>query len=336
MNFWKYRNIHDLSQHRDRQAAGKPTKLDDLLGQYRQAGCHDPRDRVFALLSLASDCAGLERSLVDYTIERPLLFFAILAVLKPSNPSKFSAILQDALRVRRRELVDVWEKLSQGTYRGHRGQNSSLLQMEAERYIRQVVAYGSTSFLQQDIQYLTDAGTESDDSALSFPSRVPSFIVRSFLAQNYKDSESKKDPALSKWGGFVIEHLDIAILQKPTLFGYVFAGVAQWTSKGWKHMERSQDQNHVKKASNCWYYSKVFLEEDGEGIWSDGDLAEAKDIVIKKAGEDVFAGLKGTELSLALIAINHQLELCITDCRYLITMVYNLKMATSLSVWSED
>ena len=70
----------------------------------------DVRDRVFALLSLASDCQGKESELIDYSLSRLVLFFAFLAYFKPANITRIAAAFYEALLVRRVERIKFWAR----------------------------------------------------------------------------------------------------------------------------------------------------------------------------------------------------------------------------------
>lgn len=59
--------------------------LEYLLERYNNTECSDVRDRVFSLLSMATDCPEQESKLVDYSISISALFFAFIAHFKPQT-----------------------------------------------------------------------------------------------------------------------------------------------------------------------------------------------------------------------------------------------------------
>ena len=65
--------IANLSIHRLNLGQGKLEPLEILLKRYGRTGCTDPRDRVFSILSIASDCEGLEATIADYSVSTPAL-----------------------------------------------------------------------------------------------------------------------------------------------------------------------------------------------------------------------------------------------------------------------
>jgi hypothetical protein len=306
---------------------GKSKTLEELLQKYHRSQCADFRDRVFALLSLASDCAGLERVMVDYTVDRPLLFFALMAHIQPADPCKLSVILQEAFQVRKAELIKVWDKVSESPRRHTQNQDIPYMQRAAEDYIRQVQEYGKSELILQDMDYLIEAITKQlDDSSLVCPSHTLRIIALSYFAQI-----SNKIEILNKNGRnvlndlvyFPIEGLDIALIQKPTLFGYVFIGTARKTPSGrWEIFPHSRDNG--EQAAICWSYAKLLIDGEGEHL-STEHLDDVKEAMIKLHGLAIMDPDPNT-LSLVLTALNNQRDLCMTDCRYLITRVYGRKI----------
>jgi hypothetical protein len=88
-----------LYMHRISTSGGKSETLEQLLQRYDSTESEDPRDRVFALLHMASDCRGLESKLVEYNISVPALFFSLIAHFEPLNLLGFATMLQDVLAV---------------------------------------------------------------------------------------------------------------------------------------------------------------------------------------------------------------------------------------------
>lgn len=321
---WESRFVMELFMHQADLRNGKSKTLEELLQKYNRSQCADFRDRAFALLALASDCAGLERKMVDYTLDRPLLFFALMAHIQPAEPRKLGAILQEAFRVRKTELIKVWDKVSESPCGYIQSHDLPYMQRTAEEYIRQVQEYGKSGLISQDMDYLIEARTKQlDDSSFACPSHIPRFIALSYLAQIYNEIDLNSGNDLNSVVYFPIEGLDIVLIQKSTLFGYVFGGTAQKTpSGGWETFPHSRDND--EQASICWSYAELLLNIEGECLWTK-ELDDVKKVIIEQHG---LAALNpdANTLSLVLTALNAQRDLCMTDCRYLITQVYGRKI----------
>lgn len=103
--------IANLSVHRFNLGQGKLEPLEILLKRYGRTGCTDPRDRVFSVLSIASDCKGLEAAIADYSVSTPALFFGLLGFIKPQNVISLATSLHEILAVRRAQLFEYWDKI---------------------------------------------------------------------------------------------------------------------------------------------------------------------------------------------------------------------------------
>ena len=104
--------ISRIYLHRTTNRNGERETLEQLLHRYANSECSNRLDRVFALLSMASDCMGMESRLVDYGLSPSALFFALIAHFEPSNVLSFATILQDVLDVRRVELQEYMSSVS--------------------------------------------------------------------------------------------------------------------------------------------------------------------------------------------------------------------------------
>lgn len=71
--------------------------LESLVRMHNQCECTDRRDRVFALLSLASDCAFGHGLQPDYRWPRLKLLVQIVRFCRPDNPIQFISLLFNAL-----------------------------------------------------------------------------------------------------------------------------------------------------------------------------------------------------------------------------------------------
>jgi hypothetical protein len=56
---------------------GESRTMIRLLLNHGDSKCADIRDRVFSILAIASDCVNLQREMVDYTLELPVLFLGL-------------------------------------------------------------------------------------------------------------------------------------------------------------------------------------------------------------------------------------------------------------------
>jgi len=65
------------------------SNLETLLGTYGDANCLDPRDKVYSLLSLASDCQDGNGPSADYDISMEFLFLALMHFCRPEDPLAF-------------------------------------------------------------------------------------------------------------------------------------------------------------------------------------------------------------------------------------------------------
>ncbi|KIW17865.1 hypothetical protein PV08_05060 [Exophiala spinifera] len=91
--------------------------LESLIRTYSSSECTDRRDRVFALLSLAADCASGTGMKPDYGITRFGLLMQVLEFCRPENPVEFISLLLRALQrhegdVHWGEALELW---TQGT-----------------------------------------------------------------------------------------------------------------------------------------------------------------------------------------------------------------------------
>lgn len=70
--------------------------LESLIRTYKECECSDRRDRVFALLALAIDCASGQGIQADYALPRLELLVKILDFCKPDDPVDFISLLLQA------------------------------------------------------------------------------------------------------------------------------------------------------------------------------------------------------------------------------------------------
>ena len=67
--------------------------LAHLLNTYSESIASDPRDKVYALLSLASDCHGGCGLQADYSKDAATLFLEVIRFCRPTNAITFGRVL---------------------------------------------------------------------------------------------------------------------------------------------------------------------------------------------------------------------------------------------------
>ncbi|KAF2732486.1 HET-domain-containing protein [Polyplosphaeria fusca] len=73
--------------------------LYDLICSFHDAECSDLCDRIFCLVSHASDCVNQRAQIVDYRISRLRLYFALVEFCRPEAIAEFARHLQLALEI---------------------------------------------------------------------------------------------------------------------------------------------------------------------------------------------------------------------------------------------
>ena len=279
----------------------KPETLEELLHRYNNSECFDRRDRVFALLSMASDCKGLESRLVDYSLSVPALFFAFIAHLKPSNLLGFATNLQDVLGVRRVELLKYWKAISADDTINA----SSHLEELAFDYIRKVENYGKSL---------------ASDCLIS----APQIVTQSFIAVNTPEMLSQKDKL------FRIEGTELFLRVRPTLFGYLLQDVYKITGEVESDKQFSLEVfSPPFTMEQVWKYmivSTLTLGRDKEHLWDPVAIAQVKGAVVKNHGPDISKPHIDTVCyTLAELRRRESLKEkcpCLVDCRYVVSALY--------------
>ena len=75
-----------------------------LLDTYSESVCSDPRDKVYALLSLAKDCQNGSNLQADYSKDVATLFWDVMDHSRPADAVSFGRMLQHSLGLPRRAL----------------------------------------------------------------------------------------------------------------------------------------------------------------------------------------------------------------------------------------
>ena len=282
----------------------KPETLEELLCRYNNSECSNHRDRVFALLSMASDCKGLESRLVDYSLSIPALFFAFIAQLEPQNVSGFATSLQDALAVRRVELLKYWNAVSaDGTIEA-----SSHMEELAFDYIRSVENYG-----------------RSLASGLSIS--APEIVTRSFVATNTPELLSQNDKL------FRIDGTKLHLRFRSTLFGSLLQAVYKAAGEVKSNERYTLDPFRPSfTIEQVWKYMilpTILLKEDEAHLWNPALIADMKDAIVKLHGPDV-AKPNIDIICFTLAEIrrkeNFKDKLCLIDCRYVLSALYGYSL----------
>jgi Heterokaryon incompatibility protein (HET) len=88
----------------------KSRTLVELLFQYQEPKCHDVRDRIFALLSLASDCSPRAGLSANYALDRASLFFEVMSFCRARNTLQFGVLLQNILEIEPGRPPRAWAR----------------------------------------------------------------------------------------------------------------------------------------------------------------------------------------------------------------------------------
>ncbi|KAF8858754.1 hypothetical protein BDZ45DRAFT_802333 [Acephala macrosclerotiorum] len=134
----------------------KREMLEGLLHRYRNTESTDVRNRVFALVSLASDCEGKEKEIID-SLSRPALFFALLAYFEPTDVAKMATTLEYILVLRTAELLEFRESVISSHFNM---KGTSQIEQKAFDCIRELKNY-SPEFFSKDLECMTKQGSES-------------------------------------------------------------------------------------------------------------------------------------------------------------------------------
>ena len=321
--------ISELFAHRDKLENGESQTLEELLHRYLNTDATDPRDRIYAFLSLASDCEGRESEITDYNLSRPALFFALLAHFKPAHPAKLATILQEALHVRRVQLMKFWNDVPEES--GH--DSTSYGEKTACDYIRQLKKYRQSSDFSVDLKSLCGSESEADLWISGLPSKTPPFIFLSCLAAATPLPQQVDKEALcpERDSLFQIDGTRFCVRAKPTLFGFKFCKVYKSTGDNtWQRFDPS-----FTEAEN-WVFTvlpKVLLSGDSEFLQSKF-LDDVKDTVAAKYGVAALKpDIENILCTLTEFAQSEEFkDLCIVDCRYVLTTVYYYRILRPVEV----
>lgn len=305
------RFVGDFFFHRTKLNDEKPKTLESLLRKYGMSKCSDLRDRVFALLSLSSDCIGFEKQLVDYTIERPMLFFAVLAHCAPADPSTLASQMQDILQVRRHDLTRLWYQIGDLSA-GYYDPSDSHLKTIAMNYVRQVHDYGNSG----DFCHGLRLSTAEADRPTPFDTRTRE---SQFVGQSHQLLPDALKGNLGIFTSedlkyFAIEDYDLGLMFRPTLFGYVYECCALKRSGGCQpikaNLEFFQDSTLRRMLA-------LIREEDDEVAW---DGSWIRTMIGLKSGEKRLPDVES--LCSLLDRLSQNRVLCLIECRFIVTGIF--------------
>lgn len=323
--------VPDLFMHRSKVRKGELSTLVELLERYRNTEATDVRDRVFALLSLASDCQGKEKVLVDYNSSRPALYFAFLAYFKPTNITRMAAALQEVLRVRRIQLMEFWQSVTLDSYK----KTNSLMESLAFDYVLKVRAYSESATAESDLECFLGHLERVD---IELPSKTAGFIARSYFAMTNGGATKLHNSRL-----FPIAETRFNIRVQPTLFGSRFLGIYQTDS-----------EDKESESGSCTLYKPQFNIEDiwrymvlpfivlgtkGEFIYSKDLVDSVKDSVAKSHGAEALKPSIDVicytlyKASLDETETHFHGKWCLVDCMYILTTLYGYKILKPREGW---
>jgi hypothetical protein len=292
-----------------RTTKGERKTLKQLLHRYANSECSNRLDRVFALLSMASDCIGMESRLVDYSLTPSMLFFALIAHFEPSNVLSFATILQDVLDVRRAELLEYMSSVSEDITR----KPSSPMEKLAIDYIHRVKDYMVSIASGISVSH-TEFITQSYNAIL--PSKLPhEHIVFRIKGTNFVL-------------GFI-----------PSLFGLHFRAVF----KKREHVEAGEADgsweiyNPPFRFEQVWRYVVLpilVLDKNGPHLMDPDLIAPVKDAVVGNHGPDaVKPSIDIICYTLAELGRRDKFKngkLCLVDCRYVVSTLYGYSLMRPL------
>lgn len=91
--------------------------LESLISRYRKSQCSDPRDRIFALISLAADCASGCGLKADYSLPRFELLVKTVHFCRPNAARAFVKTMFEVLQ--KQDDDEQWAKACMTWSQGH-------------------------------------------------------------------------------------------------------------------------------------------------------------------------------------------------------------------------
>lgn len=328
---WKDESLNRLALHRTDLENGEVMPLQTLLLDYHMSRCKDVRDHVFALLSLASDCAGIQSQLVDYTIDPPTLFFALMAHFQPDVVPPWSMALQDALQVSRIDLENLWDRVVANENGTEIDGTSSYLKTTAVTYIQQVQEYAASRLWVQDLNHMQKRSTKK--SKLLLPSKTCLFICLSLIMFQEGTGEIADNSPDTAWVMPIADE-GVALLFQGSLFGAYLTGFARETSPrsaSWEEFEpiSTIPDNLIEETKSAY----ALLDEDRRKRAARKSLESQVYLESPKNG---LPTLDSNTVCLILWMLRQNRTLCLTECRYFVTQVYGYNLRGPVSWKGSD
>lgn len=229
--------IANLSVQRFNLREGRLEPLEILLKRYGRTGCTDPRDRVFSLLSIASDCKGREAAIADYSISTSALFFGLVGFIAPQNIISLATSLHEILGVRRAQLFEYWDKIQIPERAQDRTTSLRLATQHKLEYIG-ISLIWSVKLMKKTLEEVKElrpahmetlkSSSGSDFASICELMLLQPFLVRSCLVMDFdleleEDNQvelEKEDLAI-----FRISHTDLFIITRKTFLGLRFVHI---------------------------------------------------------------------------------------------------------------
>jgi hypothetical protein len=322
--------IVDLYVNRQKfRRDGQLEPLERLIVRYGRSECGEPRDRVFSLLSLASDCDGREITIANYDLDAPALFLGLMDLVKPANITEFTSILQEILEIRTCQLLRYtkWVTTSSEPIKA-----KSPMDEMAATFVSSVknllvspasgVSDGSSS-----VQRLPNHPTQTETSADWYTQ------CRSYAESTINDD---KKPL------FEIQNTSFAILANPTLIGLQFVRVYRKVESDvepvpegesrWQVYELPSQLDLDKLGILIKYFFKDVLDPDKRLSLEEREFFQEEStmrVLLQGLGPD-FAN-PSIELILGILLVLHLVSdngICMTICRYVITASYGYKIVS--------
>ncbi|KAI4185375.1 MAG: hypothetical protein L6R41_004177 [Letrouitia leprolyta] len=305
------RHVGDFYFYRQRMNPSRPKTLETLLNRYGMAKCSDLRDRVFSLLSLSSDCIGREKELVDYSIERKLLFYALLAFCKPERPSIFASQLQLILQVRSQDLSQIWMQIGNESTRYKDSPGSELKSMAID-YVNAVQSYRRSNGL--------PSSTEEDHQIQTPDTRtqICEFITRSNECFLPISGGKTAVHFTEDMKNFAIEDSEVGLLFRPTLLGYIYECCTLKKSGGCQPIGVNLE---LFRDTTLHRVLNVMFRQHDEAAF-DADLVRS--LIGLKRGERRLPATQ--KLCLLLDKLSQKRAICLIECRFIITGVFGYAM----------
>lgn len=325
--------ISNIFVHRSSLEKGEPENLEQLLARYSRTCCTDPRDRVFSLLSLASDCSGNEESFTDYSIGAPAIFFALLALLKPADITELVATLQYILQVSTTDLIEFWMQVS-----ADEGVPKSQSPMEETALVYVWVAKNMLKSSEFSAWKTCASAKELATQHSMDSSSDTEWLMRCCLYAQIETNYAEEMIVR-------IEDTNFCIMLKPTLFGLVFQAVyekvddspsmldGEGDSKSkWRVYNPPIEEEELEEARiiaefGCNPDFSLFRRDTGDNIFNTYPRA----LLAAAVGQGERRSVETSCKVLIALHRNSRLVICLTICRYILTELHGYTVTPALA-----